>query len=412
MTTLTGDWTKAQILAQALEKQTSNRQLSIRERKAIQTANDYTPAASGNWSPVPTTIDGALNTIGAIVHIAATTSAANSFTASQTITNGNSLILNELTANGTGSVAIKAPDAVSGNTAFVMTLPQANAVVVGDTATQILTTKSMDSSCALTDATDTTKQINWNLAAQSTGVNLTITSGAEVADRTISIPVLGGNKTLAFIDLAQTVSAVNTFTAANVHYSTMTIVDAATTPKAIGFTTASATASTTITLSAAQTTNITVNLPTASGTIALTSNIGTDVRATATVSLAKADVEGAYAAPKLLIAAPSAGQAIIVELIEVLHSYSATQFDTGAGAYVQYDSTIHGAGTHISSDLDSTVKEAATTNKAYTVTSTALDMAAITAKGVYFSSTTAYANGGAANALKIRVSYRVVTVVA
>ena len=65
LTTLFGDWTKAYIMGQDLTKQTSNRQLSIRERKCIQTSDDYTPAVSGNWSPVPTKQDAALDQLAA-----------------------------------------------------------------------------------------------------------------------------------------------------------------------------------------------------------------------------------------------------------------------------------------------------------------------------------------------------------
>lgn len=37
--------------------------LNQRERKILQTSEEYTPAIPGNWSPIPTTVSGALDTI-------------------------------------------------------------------------------------------------------------------------------------------------------------------------------------------------------------------------------------------------------------------------------------------------------------------------------------------------------------
>ena len=67
-TTLQGDWTKAEIMAQDLKKQTSNRQLSIRERKVIQTSDDYTPAVSGDWAVAPTKQDEAIDALAAAIY--------------------------------------------------------------------------------------------------------------------------------------------------------------------------------------------------------------------------------------------------------------------------------------------------------------------------------------------------------
>lgn len=69
---------------------------------------------------------------------------------------------------------------------------------------QVLENKTLEATCALVDTADNTKTIKWNLAAQSAGVDLTVTSGSETADRVINIPVLGSDRTLAFTDLTQT----------------------------------------------------------------------------------------------------------------------------------------------------------------------------------------------------------------
>lgn len=66
---------------------------------------------------------------------------------------------------------------------------------------------------------DATKTLRFELDAQTAGADLTIDSGAQTVDRTLTVPVLTGNRTLALIDQAQTFSAAMTFS------STLTVVD-------------------------------------------------------------------------------------------------------------------------------------------------------------------------------------------
>jgi hypothetical protein len=163
----------------------------------------------------------------------------------------------------------------------------------------------------------------------------------------------------------------------------------------------------------------TLTLPSSTGTLAKLTDIGADVRATATVALTQAEIIGMYAAPKQLVAAPAAGEVISVEAIEILHTYSTTQYAGGGACKVQYDSTVNGAGTAISADIDAVVKAASTTNTMNRLGSTILpvaaagvDMAAagIVAKGVFLSNASgAYSAGNAGNVLKLRITYRVVT---
>jgi hypothetical protein len=74
-------------------------------------------------------------------------------------------------------------------------------------ATQVLENKTLEATCALVDTTDNTKTLKWDLAAQSTGVDITLTTSAETADRVLTLPVLGGPQTLVLEGLAQTLTS-------------------------------------------------------------------------------------------------------------------------------------------------------------------------------------------------------------
>ena len=251
---------------------------------------------------------------------------------------------------------------------------------------------------------DVNSTLKFDLTGSTTAKTLSL-AAAVTDDRIVSFP--DGNYTVAGLSLA------NVFSGANVLYDTVTIANSTTSPKAIGFSTSGATASTKITLAAAQASNITVNLPTSAGTIALTSDIGTDVLASATVSVSVADMNGAYATPKQIIAAPGASSYIKVESFTILHTYGSAAFAAGGATYLQYDSTIHGAGTAISADLASTITEGSSTNKTYGVTSAAgIDAVAQTNKGVFLSNQTQAYTTGTGGSFKIRISYRVMTVLA
>jgi hypothetical protein len=160
-------------------------------------------------------------------------------------------------------------------------------------------------------------------------------------------------------------------------------------------------------------TNVTLTLPATSGTVARTADIGADVRATATVALTTADITNLKATPIQLVAAPAAGQAIIVEHIELLHTYAVAQYNGGGTCKVQYKNTASGGGVVLGPDLGTIIKAGSTSNSMWSVTNTAVDMADVTAQGLFLSTDTAeFGAGNAGNVLKFRISYRVVTVVA
>lgn len=68
-----------------------------------------------------------------------------------------------------------------------------------------------DAKFIITGSSDATKTLKFECDAQTAGADLTIDSGAQTVDRTISLPVLTGNRTLAVIDQAQTYTAALTF---------------------------------------------------------------------------------------------------------------------------------------------------------------------------------------------------------
>lgn len=327
MTTKTGDRTKAQIMADTnIDLVQWNKNLNFHALKAIKTANDFVPTVSGDWTSSPTTVDAALNEVG---------------------------------ADTTDLITL------SGVAANAVNLGTFSGSTIADNQT-----------------------IKAALQALETALELKATDNAVVH--------LAGT---------ETISGTKNFTA-QPHMD-----------NAVGvkFSELDANGANYVELKPADSlaADVVVRLPSAAGTLALTTDIGADVRATATVALTSAEILGMYATPKQLVAAPAAGQAIIVENIEVLHTYSTAQYTGGGACKVQYKSTANGGGVVLGPDLDSIVKAASTSNKMWSVTNTAVDMADVTAQGLYLSvDTGTYADGNAGNVLKLRISYRVVTVVA
>lgn len=108
------------------------------------------------------------------------------------------------------------------------------------------------------------------------------------------------------------------------------------------------------------------------------------------VAVTAAEFNGAYAAPKLLIAAPAAGLRININQAVFRMVFVAAQYAAGGAVALQYDSTVHGAGTLASATI------AAATINGYAASSNigvagALASSAITtteAKGIYLSNQT------------------------
>lgn len=74
--------------------------------------------------------------------------------------------------------------------------------------------KLQDSTCQIVGSSDTSKSLAFQVDTQGSGFQLTIDVGAQAANRTLSVPVLGGNRTIALIDQTQTFSGIQTFSSA------------------------------------------------------------------------------------------------------------------------------------------------------------------------------------------------------
>ena len=87
-------------------------------------------------------------------------------------------------------------------------------VPVWSSAVSLTTLTVVDSGFTIVGSSDATKTLKFEVDAQSAGADLTIDTGAQTTDRTLTVPVLAGNRTLALIDQAQTFAPVQTFTLA------------------------------------------------------------------------------------------------------------------------------------------------------------------------------------------------------
>jgi hypothetical protein len=91
-------------------------------------------------------------------------------------------------------------------------------------------------------------------------------------------------------------------------------------------------------------------------------NIALDVAATATVSLTAAQILGMYAAPVQLIAAPGAGNLILIDSILWDIAYDSAQYAAGGAIQAQYGATVDGAGPAASGSLAAATLNAVAAN--------------------------------------------------
>lgn len=156
------------------------------------------------------------------------------------------------------------------------------------------------------------------------------------------------------------------------------------------------------------------NLPKASGTAGVFVDSGISVTAglsvlTATVTLTASQVNGAYAAPVVLIAAPGAGLTIIPIQMAVYTNVS-TPFAGGANAAVQWGNTVHGAGTNAFSAVIPTAEITAAASQVYILgTHSAAALTSITNLGLYFSNITQAFTTGTGSTVTFVIQYYVMT---
>jgi hypothetical protein len=78
------------------------------------------------------------------------------------------------------------------------------------TSPTIVATTAIDGTFRVVGSGDATKKIGFEVDAQTTGKTLIIDTGAQTLDRTLSVPVLGGNDIIAVLGTAQTFTAAQT----------------------------------------------------------------------------------------------------------------------------------------------------------------------------------------------------------
>lgn len=99
---------------------------------------------------------------------------------------------------------------VSGTATVTGLLTASSALTVNSTATFLGIATIIDANFSIVGS-DNTKTLKFEVDAQSAGVDLTINTGAQTVDRTISVPVLGANDTFGVLGVAATWTGLQTF---------------------------------------------------------------------------------------------------------------------------------------------------------------------------------------------------------
>lgn len=135
-------------------------------------------------------------------------STASTIASKQTTAAGIGLDHNSATGNFTGSLS---PANLTASRRY--TFPDATGTVPLLSMAQTWTALQTygDNNFIIVGSSDATKTLKFEVDAQSAGADLTINTGAQTTDRTLSIPVLTGDRTLAVIDQAQTFTALPQF---------------------------------------------------------------------------------------------------------------------------------------------------------------------------------------------------------
>lgn len=108
-------------------------------------------------------------------------------------------------------LSVSSNAAVSGTGTVTGLLTASSALTVNSTATFNGTTTVIDGNFRIIGSSDTTKTMRFEVDAQTAADDLTINSGAQTDDRTLSVPVLTGSDTIATLAVANNFSAINTF---------------------------------------------------------------------------------------------------------------------------------------------------------------------------------------------------------
>lgn len=127
---------------------------------------------------------------------------------------------------------------------------------------------------------------------------------------------------------------------------------------------------------------------------------------TITVTLTAAQILAMYATPQLLIPAPGAGFAIIVDQISFYYNFVTAAFASGGVNIVQYAATANGAGTNA---LSATIPAATLTtgsSRIYALGGNVGNaLTGVTNQGIYLSNQTGAFTGGGASTVTVSLNY-------
>ena len=165
------------------------------------------------------------------------------------------------------------------------------------------------------------------------------------------------------------------------------------------------------------------NIPVASGTAGLMTDAGiassnttagTSLALVSTTVMLTAAVNGAYGTPVQLIAAPGAGNAILVLSAQVGTVVGTSAFAAGGVAHIQYGNTVHGAGANALSATTPAAEITAATSQVYSqlglgAVATTVSTG-ISGLGIYFSNATQAFTTGVNSSVTITLTYVIVPV--
>ena len=130
----------------------------------------------------------------------------------------------------------------------------------------------------------------------------------------------------------------------------------------------------------------------------------------ATVTLTSAQVLAAYATPALLIPAPGAGMAIVIQDCLIVTNVGTSAFAGGGIGHVQYTATVNGGGANALSATTPAAEITAAASQIYVQTGLAATTAltGVTNEGIYFSNATGAFTTGVGSSLTFAINYLIV----
>lgn len=151
----------------------------------------------------------------------------------------------------------------------------------------------------------------------------------------------------------------------------------------------------------------TVNIAKATGVITLTN--WSSALSTSTI-LTAAQINGMYAAPVLVVPAPGAGRAIVVNGLAWNFVYGSAAFASGGVVTLQYGSTVHAGGTLTTTGIAAASVIGVTANSL--LTDTAIPIVATSANtvnaGIYISNATGAFTTGTGTTSTLTVFYTII----